>query len=341
MKLRRLARVGATMVLVGATTSAAFAVTDEERAGARAAASEGQKAFDEGRFAEAVDFFARAESLVHAVPHLVYLGRSYAKLGKLVKAREAYLKAKREQLADDAPAAIKAARDAAIAELPAVEARLGRLTIIVEGAGTKTPRVALDGAAVPAALLGVPYPADPGAHTLVAEAEGLKSAPVEVTLSEGGSENVVLKLEPSSEAPSIPQEPAGGGTGISTDDLKKPSGLSTMRLGSYISFGVGAVGLGLGTYFLLDGNKKSADADSLADSCEPNCTPTQQKEVLSVDDEASSAKTAATVGFIVGGVGVAAGVTLLVLDLKREEKATGPSVRPWVGLNSAGVFGTF
>jgi hypothetical protein len=336
------------MGLILATTTAAFAVTDEERAGARAAASEGQKAFDEGRYAEAVDYFARAESLVHAVPHLVYLGRSYAKLGKLVKAREAYLKAKREQLGDDAPAAIKAAREAAVAELPGVEARLGRLTITVEGAGTKTPRVALDGETVPPALVGVPYPADPGPHTLIAEAEGLKSAPVEVTLAEGGAERIVLKLEPSSEAPSIPQEPAGGGAGISSDDLTKPGGMSTMRLGSYISFGVGAVGLGVGTYFLIKAAGKNADGDSFFDSCnKPNDVPPRQCNeeeigvIEGIDDEATSASTLGAVGLIVGGVGVAAGVTLLVMDLNRSEKAKAPAVQPWVGLNSAGVMGTF
>ena len=338
MKARRWAHCGAALVLILASAGSAFSATDEERAGARAAAAEGQRAFEEGRYAEAADFFIRAESLVHALPHLVYIGRSYAKLGKLVKAREAYLKAKRENLADNAPPPIKAAQEAAIAELPAVEARLARITIVVEGGGTKAVRVAMDGQAVPSALVGVPYPADPGTHTLVAEADGMRSAPVEVKLEEGGQQQVVLKLVPAEEAPVEPVKADGSGS-VSSDDLK-PGGMSTMRLGSYISFGVGVVGLVGGTVFLISGNGKQADADSLFDSCEPNCTVGQKDEISSLDDEASSAKGLATVGFIVGGVGLAAGATLLLIDMN-QSSAKAPAVQPWVGLGSAGVRGTF
>ncbi len=338
MKARRWARSGAVLVLILASAGSAFSATDEERAGARAAAAEGQRAFEEGRYAEAADFFIRAESLVHALPHLVYIGRSYAKLGKLVKAREAYLKAKRENLADTAPPPIKAAQEAAIAELPAVEARLARITIVVEGGGTKAVRVAMDGQAVPSALVGVPYPADPGAHTLVAEADGLRSAPVEVTLEEGGQQQVVLKLVPTEEAPVEPVKADGSGS-VSSDDLK-PGGMSTMRLGSYISFGVGAVGLGVGIGFMVSANGSDSDADSLFDSCDPGCTSGQQAEIRSVEDDAKSARTLSTVGFIVGGVGVAAGATLLLLDLN-QSSAKVPAVQPWVGLGSAGVRGTF
>ena len=62
----------------------ADAQTNSERAGARAAAGEGLKAFNEGRHAEAIDLFTRAESLVHAPPHLLYIARANEKLGWLV-----------------------------------------------------------------------------------------------------------------------------------------------------------------------------------------------------------------------------------------------------------------
>lgn len=341
---RRWVQAGSAVMVVCMLSGTVGAATDEERAGARAAAAEGQKAFDEGRFADAVDFFTRAESLVHAIPHLVYLGRSYAKLGKLVKAREAYLKAKREQLPDGAPGPIRAAQEAAASELPDIEARLARITIVVENAGTKSPRVAMDGATVPSALLGVPYPTDPGTHTLVAEAEGMKSAPVQITLAEGGQQQVVLKLEASSDAPTVPvEDQPGTGTSVTTDDLKKPSGMSTMRLGSYIGFGVGAVGLALGTIFLIGANSDKADADSLFNSCKnAGCTSEQQVIIEGVDKDADAGYTRATIGYVVGGVGIAAGATLLVLDLtKSDSNAKAPSVTPWVGLGSAGVSGRF
>src|SRR5512146_2478764 len=61
---------------------------NEERVGARAAAVEGAKAFSEKRWADAIDFFKRAESLVHAPPHLLYMARAQAQIGQLVEARE-------------------------------------------------------------------------------------------------------------------------------------------------------------------------------------------------------------------------------------------------------------
>src|SRR4051794_4053633 len=75
-----------------AFTYVARAQTDEERAAARAAATEGAKAYDEKRYGDAVELFLKAESLLHAPPHLLYLARSYEKLGKLVKAQETYSK---------------------------------------------------------------------------------------------------------------------------------------------------------------------------------------------------------------------------------------------------------
>ena len=67
----------------------AFAASDEEKAGARAAATQGQAAYEKKNWAEALDLFTRAESLVHSPVHLLYKARALVQLGQLVKAREA------------------------------------------------------------------------------------------------------------------------------------------------------------------------------------------------------------------------------------------------------------
>ena len=47
-------------------------------------------------------------------------------------------------------------------------------------------------------------------------------------------------------------------------------------------------------------------------------------------------------GLVLGGVGVAAGVVLFILSNDSgEATANAPRVTPWVGLNSAGLSGTF
>src|SRR5688572_13849493 len=91
-----------TLALLFAALPAA-AQTEEEIAGARSAATPGVKAYDAGDYAQAVDLFQRAESLVHAPPHLLYMARGNEKLGHLVTARELYNKIIRETLPASAP----------------------------------------------------------------------------------------------------------------------------------------------------------------------------------------------------------------------------------------------
>jgi hypothetical protein len=106
----------------------AGAQTDQERAGARAAATQGAEAFSQKRYADAVDLFTRAESLVHSPSHLLYMARSFEKLGKLVQAREAYLKITREPIGPTTPAAFKSAKDEAQSALSSLEPRVPYVT---------------------------------------------------------------------------------------------------------------------------------------------------------------------------------------------------------------------
>jgi len=71
--------VSVLTVLVSA--KGALAQTDLERATARDAANSGRAAFDAGQYERAIDSFSRAESLVHAPPHLLFMARAQAKLG--------------------------------------------------------------------------------------------------------------------------------------------------------------------------------------------------------------------------------------------------------------------
>jgi hypothetical protein len=332
----RLAFVLATLMLA----PRAFSQSEEEVAGARSAATGGAKAFESGQYAQAIDLFSRAESLVHAPPHLLYLARSHAKLGHLVAAQEAYLKITREKLAGDAPDAFKDAQAKAREELAALEPRIPSLTITLKGEGAEGAVVTMDDVKVPAALVGVPHPVDPGQHELVASGNGVKSQPANVSLAEGAKQSVELTLEPAPGA-TAPGEPAAGGSESGAIDTgAAPSGGNGMRIGAYVALGVGVVGLAAGTVFALSAKSKFNDADAICNLPNGACPPNRQADVQKLDDDGKSAKTLATVGFVVGGVGLATGVTLLILSGKHEqEQAAG--IRPWVGLGSAGVSGRF
>jgi hypothetical protein len=336
----------------------AGAVDDEERAGARAAASEGLKAFEEKRYADAVDLFSRAESLVHSPVHLLYVARAQANLGALVKAQETYRKLTREELAPNAPAPFRKAVESAQNELKQLEPRLSHITVTVPEQGD-TAVVEMDGKRVPPALIGVSRPVDPGMHKFKATAPGLAKE-VTVTVKEGERQNVVLTLEPTEAsgggAPAAPQQsaeagstppPASGGPGTAPPGTpERGSSGTTMRIAGWAGIGVGVVGAAVGTVFLVKRGSKSADANDLYNSCPPvqgdkrDCSPAQQSQIAELDQQSKDATTLAVVGYAVGGVGLIGGITLLLLAPK-SAPATGTRIKPWVGWNSVGLTGSF
>ncbi len=346
--------------LLGSPSPAA-AQTDEQRAGARALATEGAQAFNEGRFKDAVDLFGKAESLVHAPPHLLFMARAHTRLGQFVKAREAYMKIIKEQLPPNAPQAFRDAQATAEEERKQVEPRIGRLTIKVEGGeAAKDLNVAIDGQPVPTVLLGVPQPADPGNHTITATATGFKAAPVSVSLKDAGQAAATIRLEVDQSAPppvaATPATTAPTTTQVSMAPVPpRDTGASNngLRTGSYIGFGVGAVGLALGTVFVLKSVGNRSDADDATEKLErdgrcsatggvPACDATSPEAVRveQLDKDARSAQTIGIIGYVVGGLGVATGVTLFVLST-RKDTSNAAYVAPYVGPGAFGLRGAF
>ena len=334
-------RITQTLVLAAllGASGIAHAETDEERAGARVAATEGLKAFQEKRWDEALDLFTRAESLVHAPPHLLYMARSMVQMGMLVKARETYMKIIKEQLASSTPRAFRSAQDDARNELQPLESRIPHATFEVKGA--KEYRVWVDGKEVPKVLVGLPRPVDPGEHTFQARADGMESKTVKVTFQEGVGQRVVLKLKklPPGAKPSIgPEEP----TPVQKDEPRDDK--TGLRIGSYVALGVGGVGLIAGSIFALQSSSKRQEVEDICPNGSPCTGPIgTEGRVSTLNDEAGSASTLSTVSFVVGGVGLAAGATLFFLSNSDDAPAKdkGARVTPWIGLGSAGLSGTF
>ncbi len=341
---------------------------DEARASARVAAQAGLKAFSEGHYSQAADLLERAESVYHAPTHLLYLARTYEKLGKFVKARETYLKLVQEQLAADAAKAFISAKADGAKELAALEPRLAYVTIQLTGAQPGAGlRLMVDGNAVPAALAGIPRPTDPGSHAYQAFAEGMQSTQVTLMSKEGTRESVSLSLErvPGAVLSSTePGRPGGGHSGgaaaggaaagatstaaptstnpLATDYPESSSSGSGVRTVGFISLGLGAVGLGVGAYFLVTGLGKQSDADRMFENCKQtnSCTPLKA-EIEALDDDAVSKLRIGGAVLAVGGAGVIAGITMIALGGSKSTAARQPAVTPWFGLTSVGLSGTF
>lgn len=346
VRVRRFGPVALTLVLL-CSAGAAQAQSDDDKAAARSLWGQATEALAAGKYEETIDLATRAEALVHAPTHLILIARGQAKLGRLVAAKETYLKILREDLAATAPAAFKKAQQEAKDELAAIEPRIASLKVALEGAAGRKVPVKIDEQAVAEALVGVYRPIDPGKHQVVAYPPGLR--PVEQSVSLGDGERQEVKLV-------IPAAPLPSGVpGSSTDnpDGQRPQpDQTTPEPGGggggalpWIGVGVGALGLagvGVGVAFMVIGGGTQADADDLFAACEPGCTIAQQDEVTQLDSDAASQRTIGAVGLIAGGALLAGGAGLAIIGFTSKPKSPQSGwVAPYVTPGGFGLRGAF
>jgi hypothetical protein len=327
------------LCLAGASSGArpAFAQTTEERAGARSAADRGYDAFKAGDWAEALDLFGRAESVVHSPVHSLYIARSHARLGQLIEAQEAYLRIVREGMSPGASAAMRAARKEAEAELIPLEPQIPVVTLIVEGqTGGETLQVQQDGRSLPPALLGVARPLNPGEYTWQARSASQQSAAETRTVTAGTQTTVTLRLE------AAPESAAGMSSGEPGspvhDGTPRPHVVRGPSGWVYAGFGVAVTGLALGTGFLLYQGRLEDRIRCDATGCPEN------PENLELKADADRAGLFAAIGFATGGVGLVSALAFWAFapnDPGPESASTKLKLQPWVGWNSAGVSGSF
>jgi hypothetical protein len=108
----------------------------------------------------------------------------------------------------------------------------------------------------------------------------------------------------------------------------------------YGGFGLGAVGLGIGT---VTGLVSISQVSDVKKDC-PNdvCPPARQDDL----DSARSLGTVSTIAFIAGGVGVGAGNVGLILSGKESNEpapstTAKPTLRPELGATWLGLRGSF
>jgi hypothetical protein len=305
--------------------------TDEQRSAARAAATEGVRAFEAGRYQEALDYCKRAEAIMHAPTHLLLIARASAKLGKLVEAQEAYFRIQRDSLAPDAPPAFLDAQRKANDEQAALAPRVPSLKVELEGGTAQDVTVTLDGAPLPAALIGIAAPVNPGDHALEAKGAHAAGEPTNVTIAEGAHPTVTLVLKPV--AASLQPGAAGEAARSEAPPSEAPD-RAGMRIGGWLGLGVGAAGVVAGTLFALKNRSNRNDANAL---CNQGCPESKRAQVESLDSSADSAATAAWISYGVGGAALATGAVLLWMSGNRPAKASSAQVTPWLDAHATGA----
>ncbi len=334
-------------ILLAVTPARAQASSPEDIAAARVLGTDGTRLADSGNCVDAIAKLEAAEKLFHAPTTLDRLGECQISVGRLVAGTENLNRVVREPLAPSAPQAFVAAKKRAQLALSAALPRIGSLRIHVDGAPADKVSITVDGTSVSTALLDGDRPTDPGTHEVAASAPGCKPATMSVSVRDGGPSTVSLKLEQDVTAAALGNvssgEPVPQPTGTAPPASSDRSSEGGDHRGlAFVAFGVGGVGLAIGTVF---GVLALSTKSTLDGACtNKTCPASSQSDI----DSLKSKSTISTVGLGVGLVGAAAGAILL-LTSHRSEPSTAASSReperprlsPWVSLGAAGVGGTF
>jgi tetratricopeptide (TPR) repeat protein len=326
-------RARAALAAAGLALAVALAAPAASAAGsaeAKQLVTTGQAALKAQKFAEAAAAFQKADELKPSPATKVEIGRALAGQGKLVAASQAL------HAAMDAAKGVSAAKKAgadAKKLLDELEPKIPWIQLVVQGPTTPA-KTFIDGQEVDASAE-LPY--DPGDHTVAAEAPGFARAEQRVNLVEGAHAKLTLEMTKDAAAAAPEAAPEAGSSGKGS------------IVPALVGFGVGAVGLALGTAFgvMAFGEKSKADdAKAGYTKCikNPDCSGKTalgyQSDFNNALDTSKTDGTISTVGFVVGGVGVAAGVTFLFWR-PFGKKADGAALMPVVGPRSVGLAGRF
>lgn len=344
---RRLSLYACLFVALSAPPAAAQ--SDADRATARTLGREGGEALKANDYAKALDLFTRAERLYKAPTLSLGRARAFAGMGKLVSAVETYRRIVHEGPGQDPTGAFKKAVASAQAETAKIEPRLGSVVLTLQG--PSSAQITLDGEPFSDAALGAKRPVDPGQHVVKAQADNYAPGEASFVVAEGGSANVVLRLERRPDAPVVigpPPEPAPAGPPASVPPVASPGPAAPLAAGrperpvddpskptrsvGLTVFGVGAASLVVGG---VTGMLAVGKHSTLRDKCPDNVCQSDQRDTL---DQFHTLSTVSTITVVGGLVGVVAGAFLMTSSSPKKKV---DSMGLWVGPGSAGLAGRF
>lgn len=316
--------------------SPALARAGGNEAAAEALFGEAKKLAAQGKYAEACPKFAESNRLDRGAGTLIHLGDCYEKNKQTASAWATYTEAASAAQALGRKDWEKLASQRATA----LEPKLAHVSIKVDPASKKLD-VSRDGTSVAPASFGVPIPVDVGEHSVEATSAGYKAFKTTVTVAKDGQlvEVVVPKLEaePTAATPPPANTPASV---AATAPAPTEPGHSSQRTIGFIVGGVGVAGLAAGAITGLMAMGKSSDAKQ-------QCANDGRCASRDAVDASESAKTfglVSTIAFIAGGVGLAAGATLVLTAPKEQGSASSSAaarpilrIAPEAGPRNAGL----
>jgi tetratricopeptide (TPR) repeat protein len=322
--------IGACVSLCGAALPAwADGPTSAQKETARGQMQLGDQSFAAGDFARALDAYRSADEIMRVPTTAWAVGRTYARLGKLVEAVDALQRAKLHPKTPGEPAVFAKAR-ARAAELDAdLAPRIPTVVISVRGATPTTAiTIYVDGGAVERVAARLPQRVNPGAHVIEARADGYDAAMESIEVSEAERAAVELVLKKQSEKK---------GPGQSSSE-EAPKSSDTVMIVAWTGFGVAGAGLVAG---VVTGALSFTRAKDLEDRCPDGLC---SEDLRSEQEDIITLANASNASFAIGGVGLAVGVGALVFAATSDDGSDAASevrVEPVIGIGSLGLRGSF
>lgn len=315
--------------------------------------------------------------------HWLHLARAREKLGQLVEALAAYERLREltppvdathpNHRQIEASSGFGEVRRQADAEAEALAKRIPWAQIDLGGDVPPGAYLFVDQQWLTPDRVQSPYPVNPGWHTFLLESDGEVHAARRVHFEEGQNRQVFLRtpLHPrwgaSTEVAARASMDQGASASAGARSQPSPSASSalevswsrgqsqavedrrvaSLRLASYISLGVGVLGLGVGTGFTVAAVGKRNELIELSQRCGGNPCGGLDPELerASLQEELDSATAFASGAFVMGGLGLVTSGVLFLLQYNQGPKpaaqVAGVELTPLIGLGEAGVSGRF
>ena len=349
----RLTLAAAAVAALLAAPPAGAQPSPADRETARSMMQEGRDLREKGDLKSALVRFKSADEIMHVPTTGLEVARTQVSLGLLVEALDTIAMIRKLPSGPDDPAPFKDARSKAEDLATQIENKVPTLNISITG-GTEgeTPAISIDGNSIPAGAAGVPRKIDPGHHVISAKGAA-GEATEEIDVADGEKKDVSLVLVKGGGGESEPEQASQGNRKV----VHSPNGLTWA--------GVGVAGVGLVTG-IITGVMTLSKASALKTECDASKKCLDGSPGGSDYKSGNTLATVADVGFVVAGAGAVLAITSLIVGHRAPDAtpasappsdsespaadpdATPPApeqsrlhVQPWIGLGSAGVFGTF
>lgn len=276
----------------------------------------GVELFKEADFRAALVEFRRAYDKSKNPKILYNIAQCHYQLTDYVAALASF----ERYLKDAAPVIDHARRAEVEEELPRLRARIASLTVKTNVPGAT---VSVDDEAAVTTPLTAPILLNPGPHRIVVRKPGYVESSQKIEVAGGDYPTVTVELG---------EQPVAARSSVAPPNPNAAGG--TLKTAGIIIGAAGLVTIGVGTVFGLSAKSKNDEAAGMCSGLE--CSTAH---AITLTEEARTAATISTVGFVAGGALLAGGVVLYLLAPKGESKTAlrlAPRVGPQTALLSMG-----